>query len=101
MAADAGQLRVLLVEDDDGDALLIGELLDEAGAGVEVQRARLLAEAGELLPEAVFVLRHLALPDSQGLYVLRWLLQQESAATIVVLTGMSDEYLGEEAVRAG
>jgi serine phosphatase RsbU (regulator of sigma subunit) len=29
----AGQLRVLLIEDDDGDALLVQELLAEAGAG--------------------------------------------------------------------
>jgi serine phosphatase RsbU (regulator of sigma subunit) len=101
MAADAGQLRVLLVEDDDGDALLIGELLDEAGAAVVVQRARLLADAAKLLPGAECVLLDLGLPDSQGLDGLRWLLQQEPAATIVVLTGMADEYLGEEAVRAG
>ena len=101
MAADAGQLRVLLVEDDDGDALLIGELLDEAGAGVEVQRARLLADAVKLLPDAECVLLDLGLPDSQGLDGLRRLLRQEQNATIVVLTGMADEYLGEEAVRAG
>jgi serine phosphatase RsbU (regulator of sigma subunit) len=101
MAADAEHLRILLVEDDDGDALLIGELLDEAGAGVEVQRARLLADAGKLIPGAACVLLDLGLPDSQGLDGLRRLLQQEPDATIVVLTGLADEYLGEEAVRAG
>ena len=101
MAADAEQVRILLVEDDDGDALLIEEFLNETGAAVEVQRARLLAQAGEMIPHAECVLLDLGLPDSQGLDSLRSLLQQEPDATIVVLTGLSDEYLGAEAVRAG
>jgi serine phosphatase RsbU (regulator of sigma subunit) len=101
MAASTEQARVLLVEDDDGDAFLIEELLREAGSGVTVQRARLLADARKLLPKAACVLLDLGLPDSQGLQGLRSLLRQEPDATIVVLTGLSDEYLGEEAVRAG
>jgi serine phosphatase RsbU (regulator of sigma subunit) len=101
VAADTERLRVLLVEDDDGDALLIEELLNEAGAGVKVQRARLLADAGKLIPDAACVLLDLGLPDSQGLDSLQGLLKQEPDATVVVLTGMADEYLGEEAVRAG
>ena len=69
--------------------------------GVEVQRARRLADARKLIPGAACVLLDLGLPDSQGLHGLRWLLQQEPDAAVVVLTGMADEYLGEEAVRAG
>lgn len=101
MAADATEARILLVEDDDGDALLVEELLREAGTEATVQRARLLADASKLIPAAACVLLDLGLPDSQGLRGLRWLLEQEPDATIVVLTGVADEYLGEEAVRAG
>ena len=101
MAADAGQVRILLIEDDDGDALLVEELLREAGTVVAVQRARLLADARKLISGAACVLLDLGLPDSQGLHGLRWLLKQEPDATVVVLTGLADEYLGEEAVRAG
>jgi serine phosphatase RsbU (regulator of sigma subunit) len=100
MAADAGQIRILLVEDDDGDALLVEELLHEAGVRVEVQRARLLADARKLIRDAGCVLLDLGLPDSQGLDGLRQLLRQEPDAA-VVLTGLADEYLGEDAVRAG
>jgi serine phosphatase RsbU (regulator of sigma subunit)/anti-sigma regulatory factor (Ser/Thr protein kinase) len=101
MVAEAQQLRILLVEDDDGDALLIEELLTEAGAAVEVQRARLLADATELVHDAACVLLDLGLPDSQGLDGLRGLLKQEPDAAVVVLTGLADEHLGAEAVRAG
>jgi serine phosphatase RsbU (regulator of sigma subunit) len=101
MSADAEQIRILLVEDDDGDALLVEELLREAGVGVEVQRARLLADARKLIRDAACVLLDLGLPDSQGLDGLRQLLRQEPDVAVVVLTGLADEYLGEEAVRAG
>jgi serine phosphatase RsbU (regulator of sigma subunit) len=95
------QVRVLLVEDDDGDALLASELLDEAGAAVALQRARSLAEAELLVSGAACVLLDLGLPDSQGLYGLGRLLALEPEAAIVVLTGMADEHLGQQAVRAG
>ena len=101
MAAGAEQVRVLLVEDDDGDAFLVGELLREAGAGVEVQRVRLLAEARPLIRDAACVLLDLGLPDSEGLDGLRRLLRQEPDVAVVVLTGLADEYLGEQAVKAG
>jgi serine phosphatase RsbU (regulator of sigma subunit) len=95
------QVRILLVEDDDGDALLTSELLDEAGAAVALQRARSLAEAELLVSGAACVLLDLGLPDSQGLYGLGRLLAREPAVAIVVLTGIADEHLGQQAVRAG
>jgi len=95
------QVRVLLVEDDDGDALLTSELLDEAGAAVALQRARSLAEAELLVSDVGCVLLDLGLPDSQGLYGLGRLLAREPAVAIVVLTGIADEHLGQQAVRAG
>jgi serine phosphatase RsbU (regulator of sigma subunit) len=101
MTASTEQVRILLIEDDDGDAFLVEELLHEAGTGALVQRARRLAEARKLLPDAACVLLDLGLPDSQGLDGVRWLLKQHPEAAVVVLTGVSDEYLGAEAVRAG
>jgi serine phosphatase RsbU (regulator of sigma subunit) len=95
------QVQVLLVEDDDGDALLVSELLHEVGASVVVQRARSLTQAKSLIAGAACVLLDLGLPDSQGLNGLRQLLQQEPEAAVVMLTGQSSEHLGEQAVRAG
>jgi serine phosphatase RsbU (regulator of sigma subunit) len=96
-----GQVPVLLVEDDDGDALLVEELLREVDAPVVVQRARSLGQATTLVSDAACVLLDLGLPDSQGLQGLRQLLSIEPEAAIVVLTGDSSEHLGEQAVRAG
>jgi len=95
------QVQVLLVEDDDGDAVLVGELLREVGAAVVVRRARSLVQAKNLVSGAACVLLDLGLPDSQGLNGLRQLLHLEPEAAIVVLTGESSEHLGELAVRAG
>jgi serine phosphatase RsbU (regulator of sigma subunit) len=102
-AAPAGhdQVQVLLVEDDDGDALLVGELLREVGAAVTVQRARSLAQARDRIRGAACVLLDLGLPDSRGLDGLRQLLRIEPDAAVIVLTGEASEHVGEQAVRAG
>ena len=100
-AASDDQVQVLLVEDDDGDALLVGELLHEVGAAVVVRRARSLAQAKGLVSGVACVLLDVGLPDSQGLNGLRQLLQLEPEAAIVMLTGQASEHLGEQAVRAG
>jgi serine phosphatase RsbU (regulator of sigma subunit) len=95
------QVPVLLVEDDDGDALLVEELLADVDAPVVVQRARSLGQAKTLVSDVACVLLDLGLPDSQGLQGLRQLLSIEPEAAIVVLTGDASEHLGEQAVRAG
>jgi len=100
-AAGDGQVQVLLVEDDDGDAVLVGELLREVGAPVVVQRARSLTQAKGLISGSACVLLDLGLPDSEGLNGLRQLLRLEPEAAIVMLTGQANEHLGEQAVRAG
>jgi serine phosphatase RsbU (regulator of sigma subunit) len=102
-AAETGhdQVPVLLVEDDDGDALLVEELLRDVDAPVVVQRARSLGQARTLVSDAACVLLDLGLPDSQGLQGLRQLLGIDPEAAIVVLTGDASEHLGEQAVRAG
>jgi serine phosphatase RsbU (regulator of sigma subunit) len=92
---------LLLVEDDDGDALLVEELLREVGAWVLVRRARSLGQATAMVSEVACVLLDLGLPDSQGLQGLRQLLRIEPEAAIVVLTGEANEHLGEQAVRFG
>jgi serine phosphatase RsbU (regulator of sigma subunit) len=97
----ADHIEVLLVEDDDGDALLVEELLLEAAAPITARRARTLAEAISPPPGVSCVLLDLGLPDARGLDAVRRLHEQLPDVAVVVLTGLSDEYLGAAAVRAG
>ena len=95
------QVQVLLVEDDDGDALLVGELLREVGARSSCGGRGRSAQAKGLVAGAACVLLDLGLPDTAGPARARQLLENEPEAAVVVLTGLADEHLGEQAVRAG
>jgi serine phosphatase RsbU (regulator of sigma subunit) len=97
----AQPMRVLLVEDDEGDAILVEALLDEIGAPVVLSRARSLREAVALLPTVDCVLLDLGLPDATGLGGLTELLAHSGTTAIIVLTGLTDEQQGTSAVAAG
>ena len=92
---------MLLVEDDDGDAVLFEELLVSAGVVVQLTRARSLEDAVlRWCPEMDAVALDLGLPDSAGLDgVVR--LQRVGAGAVVVLTGLDDQSRGVAAVAAG
>jgi len=95
---------VLLIEDNPGDARLCRELLQEAGAGrFTVRHAASLAAGLAAVvdsPPAV-VLLDLNLPDGSGLSVLEKLAAVRKDLPIIVLTGLNDEQVGMQAVRAG
>jgi serine phosphatase RsbU (regulator of sigma subunit) len=93
---------VLLIEDDDADALLVKEYLDDAGLAVELSWRRSMAEATpDLMVGPVCVLMDLGLPDSEGFDGLRLVLDLAPDAAVLVLTGASDASLGIAAMSAG
>ncbi|NJP31381.1 fused response regulator/phosphatase [Micromonospora sp. HSS6-12] len=95
------RLRVLLVEDDEGDAFLVGELLAETKSGIDLLVATSLREARKRVMGVDCVLLDLGLPDAQGIDGLRQVLEMASGAAVCVLTGRSDEHLGIVAVAEG
>ncbi|MDT4994705.1 MAG: hypothetical protein QOH97_4597, partial [Actinoplanes sp.] len=99
--AAPGRLRVLLVEDDEGDAFLVRELLSEADASFDLQVASSLAQAKTLMRGVQCVLLDLGLPDAEGIDGLRKLLAVAGSAAVCVLTARSDEHLGVAAVAEG
>jgi serine phosphatase RsbU (regulator of sigma subunit) len=95
-------LRVLLVEDDDGDAFLFEELLRDADIEVAVDRERTVAGAEARLPDGMAcVVLDLGLPDADGLAALHRLREAAPDVPMLVLTGLSDSARGVEAVAAG
>jgi serine phosphatase RsbU (regulator of sigma subunit) len=94
-------LDVLLIEDDDGDALLVTEQLADTNAQVSMRRARTLAEAMVGQIDADCILLDLQLPDAAGLAGLTRLRQHDPRVAVVVLTGQHDEGTGVAAVAAG
>jgi serine phosphatase RsbU (regulator of sigma subunit) len=97
----ADPLRILLVEDDAGDAFLVGELLAEAGTPADLRVVETLADALPQLSEVDCVLLDLGLPDATGLDGLRQLLRADSRVAVCVLTGLADEPLGIAALAEG
>jgi CheY-like chemotaxis protein len=81
---------VLLVEDDAGDAMLVGELLADSGVKARLRWARSLGEARRALIEETpqCVLLDLNLPKYDGRQVLQKIKSDPDLATtpVVVLT---------------
>lgn len=97
-------MKVLLVEDNHGDARLIQEKLKRAGAKeFEISYVGRLDEALIKLEEGAFdiVLLDLGLPDSQGLNTFTKVQEQVPDAPIVMLSGLADESLALKTVRLG
>ena len=94
-------MRVLLVEDNPGDADLIGEWLAETP--IEIDRVTRLADACQLLADQRFdvALLDLGLPDGEGLGVLRKVQETDPEVPTIVITGLADEEIGLRAVRSG
>ncbi|MBI5764541.1 MAG: hybrid sensor histidine kinase/response regulator [Planctomycetes bacterium] len=98
------QTKVLLVEDNDGDARLVQLRLGECCKDCyEIRIAKTLAEASQQLHSDRFdvALVDLSLPDSQGQNTLRKLRRGHPRLPIVVLTGLRDDATALDALSGG
>lgn len=97
-------IKVLLIEDNPGDARLIREVLsDTENMKFELNWVDHLKAGIELLNKDVFdvVLLDLSLPDSQGMETITEIREQAPIVPIVVLTGLDDEKVAINAVQCG
>ncbi|MBW4565297.1 MAG: response regulator [Mojavia pulchra JT2-VF2] len=101
----AGEIiKVLLVEDNPGDVLLLQELLkDVTAVVVDLIPVEQLNEALNYLSNNSFdvMLLDLSLPDSQGLETFIKAHNQAKSTPIIVLTGINDETLALRAMQQG
>jgi PAS domain S-box-containing protein/putative nucleotidyltransferase with HDIG domain len=99
-------IRVLLIEDNPGDARLIQEMLrDSTNVELRFEHAGTLKEGLRYLgdPEKPLdaVLLDLGLPDSQGFATFERLQKETEAFTVIILSGLNDVDLALHAVRQG
>jgi signal transduction histidine kinase len=97
-------LRVLLIEDNPGDADWVEEHLSELGNyQVELTRAPRLEQGLRELTSQAFdaVIVDLSLPDSSPAQTLAHIRKTRESVAIVVLSGSEDDQLRREALRSG
>ncbi|MFZ3341995.1 MAG: hybrid sensor histidine kinase/response regulator [Terriglobales bacterium] len=95
--------HVLLIEDNPGDAELIGLRLIEGRSPAQVSRVECLAEGLAFLEQKSpsVVLLDLNLPDSQGADTFRKVLAKAPQVPVVILSGQDDEELARKALHQG
>ena len=97
-------IKILLVEDNPGDARLIQEMVSEVdGAAFDLEHVDRLSTGLERLSvkDVDVVLLDLGLPDSSGFDTFTALQAQAPGVAIVVLTGFEDETIKNKALQAG
>jgi two-component system sensor histidine kinase/response regulator len=97
------RLKVLLVEDDAGDAILLRQMLAQRSAEFDLAHVTRLDGALVKSHQQRFdvILLDLSLEDSEGIETFTTLRDGGSTAPIVVLTGFDDETTAVQAVREG
>jgi signal transduction histidine kinase len=96
--------KVLLVEDNPGDARLLREMFKGDGSlDVDLACVSFMSEAERHLAECAvdIILLDLGLPDAQGLVAIRRARIAAPDIPLVVLTGMDDEVLAAQSLQEG
>jgi DNA-binding NtrC family response regulator len=105
----ARTIKVLLIEDNPGEAIVVESVLLKAAAkipqlsSVAISRAELLSGGIEhiLAGNVDIVFLDLCLPDSEGLDTLKRVLEVDPGVPVVVLTGSDDRAYASQAMKLG
>ncbi|OEY73923.1 PAS domain S-box protein [Salegentibacter salarius] len=105
MIQNSGELKVLVMEDNPGDFILIEDYLSEEHAALELQRAENFKMAKEMLQASKnfdTVLLDLSLPDIKNTETLvKEILALANGAPVVVLTGYTNKDYGMKTLSWG
>ncbi len=104
MVEEKKHLKVLLIEDNEGDVRLIWEILSEIRNSpfyLEIANTLLtgLQAIERIKPD--IILLDLSLPDSNGIYTLNRVRDKALQIPIVVITGLDDEITAIKALKEG
>ena len=101
---DSPSIRVLLVEDNADDIVLTTRMLSKMNHSVLVQEATTFAEAKDLLAQGLsfdVILADLQLPDTTNLGTVKALRACDATTPLIVLSGFSDDSIGQACIDAG
>ena len=95
--------NILIIEDNAGDAQLVKIYMKDAAFKYELFVADTFFEGMDILNkhEVDIVLLDLSLPDSQGFKTLNRYMETVPSIPVIVLTGVNNEIVGNQAVKAG
>jgi DNA-binding response OmpR family regulator len=96
-------LRMLLIEDNPGDARLVAEILSEMGAPCELETSVCLTDAVRRLENTSYdvILVDLGLPDASALEAVSEVVRLAARSSVVVLTGRDDDAAAATALKKG
>jgi len=96
-------LRVLIVDDDRVDRMIVQRALKQANLVVDCVEAEDCKQAMATLSQETFdcVFVDYRLPDQDGLALIQGIRQQKIQSPIIVLTGQGDEQIAVELMKAG
>jgi two-component system, cell cycle sensor histidine kinase and response regulator CckA len=97
-------IKILLLEDNPGDAYLIEERLEEySNFSYELKIVETLDEASRVLKKKPFdvIVLDLELPDSHGINTFLSIHNENPLIPIIILTGLSDKTIEYYAVEKG
>lgn len=95
--------NILLIEDNPGDAQLVKIFMKDAAFKYELFVADTFGEGKDIISkhDIDIVLLDLSLPDSQGFKTLNKYFEAVQNIPVIVLTGVNNEIVGNQAVKAG
>ncbi len=97
-------LPILLIEDNPADAYLVKNYLADASVRHDLYTTETLYEGIDLVRERgdiQMILLDLTLPDSAGFKTLTSLMERITGVPVIVMTGINNEIVGNQAVKAG
>ncbi len=102
MSSDAS-LQILLIEDDDADALLLARQLKLAGISAQIERVSQLDELERALisPRWELVIADYLLPGFDGLIATARIRDVDPELPVIIVSGMAGEELAVLAMQAG
>jgi len=102
-AADAPQLRVLIVDDDELDRSAIRRCLVQSGVALSVDEAATAADARTIIRPGAFdcVILDYYMPGVDNTALLQSIREKASDMPVIILTGRGDEQVAVDFMKAG